>query len=114
MKVLAVIGLALLGLLGFAFTLALLDDAPGPLAVTLHQKSYLEITNIGTGPIRIIETSINDRPECTPRRMQGDNQPVPERTLKVGETAIVFASCFGEVVRTRISTDKGVLTYTFD
>ncbi len=113
MKVLAIVGLVVLAaMLVIAVAVEMADEGSSSLEVRLEYGKLMYIKNVGAAPIRIRETLVNDRPECTPRAAGG--QPVPEESLKVGERVLRASPCSGEVVRVKIRTDKGVYEYTFD
>jgi hypothetical protein len=113
MKALAIVGLAVLAaILVIAVAVEMADEGSSPLEVRLEYGKLMYIKNVGAGPIRIRETLVNDRPECSPRAAGG--RPVPEESLKVGEVTLRGSFCSGEVVRAKIKTDKGVYDYTFD
>jgi len=137
MKFIKVAGIAI----GILLLLGAISQMSGkqPFKVQLRGVD-LRITNIGDQPIDLVETVINERPECTPQglvRVPDDAEqrklkyesnpfarPTPDeyyhldpgpyatQTLKTGDQAIRTSRC-ASVVKVRLRTSLGDFTYTF-
>lgn len=72
----------------------------------------LELLNVGTEPLTVLKMGINDRADCTVKRLSwtDDSSPFPGQ-LKVGDKLMVMSSC--RVIRASVETDHGSNTYSF-
>lgn len=81
----------------------------------------IEVINVGTKPIRLLNISINDRSDCsakTPMQMhdqlfapESRNVAFAARTLNVGDRASYNSNCL--IVRAKIQTDRGSAMFSF-
>lgn len=136
-KTLKIIGLGILGLIAVGVISQMATKQP--FKVELNGVD-LRITNVGDEPIQLLETLVNDRPECTPlgyvrvpdneeqRRLKIQSNPfvhpTPDdlfhldpgpygpKTLKVGDQAFRTSRC-SAVVKVRLHTDRGDYLYSF-
>jgi len=79
-----------------------------------HDGKVLEITNVGTKPIKLTGLTVNDRPDCKVYRldaMLGNNTPLFPSILKVGDEISIAGSC--QVVKATVETDQGSSSYSF-
>ena len=113
LKIIVGIGAALflaINLLGIANSPKLELTRQG--AVFANDGMAVEVTNVGSGPVRIDAMTINDRTDCKAGPLTfgkgGGNFPVE---LKVGDKQMFIASC--RVIRVSVETDQGSNAYSF-
>jgi hypothetical protein len=84
----------------------LLDDALG-LKIEVNEGRYLNgiiIANVRQSPIRILDISVNSRPDCYSFTQQNTE-------LKMGDQTFAIARC--DVIQVIVKTDRGSATYNF-
>lgn len=77
------------------------------LKLQVDPVGQLWIWNTGSGPVNILDLTINDRPECF---TLGMGNQIPQ-TLRVGDHGLWWSGC--GIVRVNVRTDRGSETYTF-
>jgi len=78
-----------------------------------HDGKVLEMTNVGSKPVKLVRIAINDRPDCNVSRLSFvDNSPLFPSILKIGDKLSLLSSC--QVVRATVETDQGSSTYSFN
>lgn len=108
---LIVVGLFLIG--------ALLSGGGGSLGLEVTRQDFLfrsdglqlEIMNVGSGPIRVDQITINGRSDCTTIPVAGEAMKFSPTVLKVGDTTRIYGSC--KIVRAAIRTEQGSAEYSF-
>jgi hypothetical protein len=74
----------------------------------------LEITNVGSKPIKLMTLKVNDRLDCTVHRLDailGNATPLFPSTLSVGDKLSISGSC--RIVKVTVETDQGFNSYSF-
>jgi hypothetical protein len=77
-----------------------------------HDGKIIEMTNVGSKPVKLVHIAINDRPDCSVSRLSFvDNSPLFPSVMKIGDKISVLSSC--QIVRATVETDLGSNTYSF-
>ena len=79
-----------------------------------HDGRVLEITNVGTKPIKLIGLTVNDRPDCNVYRLDailGNSKPLFPSTLNIGDEVSITGPC--QIIKATVETDQGSNSYSF-
>ena len=78
-----------------------------------HDGKVLEMTNVGSKPVKLVRITVNDRPDCSVSRLSFvDNSPLFPSLMRVGDELSLVSSC--QIVRATVETDQGSNTYSFN
>ena len=72
-----------------------------------HDGKVLEITNVGSKPIKLINLKVNDRLDCTVYRLDailGNAKPLFPSTLSVGDKLSISGSC--RIIKVTVKSDQ--------
>src|ERR1700733_14751752 len=74
-----------------------------------HDGKIMEMTNVGSKPVKLVRIAINDRPDCSAAKLFfNDNSPVFPSLMRIGDKISILSSC--QIVRATIETDQGSAT----
>jgi hypothetical protein len=78
-----------------------------------HDGKVLEMTNVGSKPVKLIRITVNDRIDCSVSRLSFvDSSPPFPTVMKIGDQLSLVSSC--QIVRVTVETDQGSNTYSFN
>jgi hypothetical protein len=112
----------LLGILAAGFLVVRIFGSYNPVDLELvrrdlfdaaHDGKVLEMTNVGSKPVKLLRITINDRPDCSVSRLSFvDNSPLFPSVMRIGDQLSLVSSC--QIVRATVETDQGSNTYSFN